>query len=70
MLSESWLKDKHPCLVYVKVLIRDKKKSLRRRLMMIKTKDQMTLIAKMYMLKIAQKNLNIHAIIHHIRCQH
>ena len=50
MLSESWLKDKHPCLVFVKVHIRDKG-SLRRRLMMIKTKNMMTLIAKMYRLK-------------------
>ena len=24
MLSESWLKDKHPCLVFVKVHITDK----------------------------------------------
>ena len=39
MLSESWLKDKHPCLVSVKVHIRDEG-SLRRRLMMIKTKNQ------------------------------
>ena len=36
------------------------KGSVRRRLMMIATKNQMTLIAKMYRLKIAQKNLNIH----------
>ena len=56
MLSESRLKDMHPCSVFVKVHIRDKV-SLRRRLMMIKTKNQMTLIAKMYRLKVAQKNL-------------
>ena len=41
-MSESWLDDKHPCLVFVKVHIREKG-SLRRRLMMIKTKNQMTL---------------------------
>ena len=45
MLSESWLEDKHPGLVFVKVHIRDKE-SLRVRLMMIKTKNQMTLIAR------------------------
>ena len=67
MLSESWLKDKHPCLVFVKVRIRHKG-GLRRRLMLIKTKNRMTLIAKMYRLKIAQKN--IHVMIHHIQCQH
>ena len=37
---------------------------------MIKTKNQMTVIAKMSWLKIAEKNLdmnlNIHVIIHHI----
>ena len=42
------------------------KGSLRRRLMMIKTKNQVTLIAKMHRLKIAKKNLNIHDTIHHI----
>ena len=69
MLSESWLKDKHPNLVFVKVHIRDKR-SLRRRLMIIKTKNQMILIAKMARLMIALKNLNmnlnIHVMIHHI----
>ena len=34
--------------------------------MMIKTNYLMALIAKMYRLKISQKNLNIHATIHHI----
>ena len=41
MLSDSWLKVMHPCLVFVIVYIRDKG-SLRRRLVMIKTKNQMT----------------------------
>ena len=44
MLSESWLKDMHHCLVLVKVHISDKE-SLRRTLMMIKTMNQITLIA-------------------------
>ncbi len=69
MLSESWLKDKHPCFVFVKVDTRDKG-SLKRRLMMIMTKNQMTLIDEMHRLKIAQRNLNlnlnIHVLIHHI----
>ena len=69
MLRESWQKDKHPSLVYVKVQIGDKG-SQRRRLMMIKTKNQMTLITKMYRLKISQMNLNmnlnIHVLIQHI----
>ena len=56
--SELWLKDMHPCSVFVKVHIRDKG-SLRSRLMMVKTKNQMTLITKIYRLKIAQKNLNM-----------
>ena len=38
MLSDSWLKDMHPCLVFVIVHIRDKG-ILRRRLVMIKTKN-------------------------------
>ena len=38
MLSDSWLKDMHPCLVFVIVHIKDKC-SLRRRLVMIKTKN-------------------------------
>ena len=42
VLSESWLKDKHPCFDFVKVHVRDKG-SLRKRLMMIKTKNQKTL---------------------------
>ena len=46
MLSDSWLKDKHPCLVFVKVHITDKGCLRRRR--MIKTKNQMTLITKVY----------------------
>ena len=69
MLSESWLKDKHPCLFFVKEHIRDEG-SLKRRLMMIMTKNQTTLIVKMYRLKIAQNNLNmnlnIHVMIHHM----
>ena len=38
MLSESWLKDKHPCLVFVKVHIRDKGR-LRSRLMMFQDQE-------------------------------
>ena len=53
----------------VKIHIRGKG-SLRRRLMMIKTKNQMTVITKMYRLKIVQKNLNmnlkIDVMFHHI----
>ena len=37
-MSELWLDDKHPYLVFVKVHIRDKG-SLGRRLMMIKSKN-------------------------------
>ena len=63
MLSKSWLKDKPPCLAIVNVHISDKG-SLKRRLMMVKIKNQMTLIVKMYRLKIAQKNLNMNLNIH------
>ena len=49
--------DKPPCLVFVKVHIRDKR-SLRRRLMMIKTKNQMALMDKMYRLKMMIKTKN------------
>ena len=45
MLSKSRLKGKHPCLIFVKVHIRDKG-SLGRRLVMIKTKNQMTLMPR------------------------
>ena len=62
-------KNKYPFLVFVKVDIIDKG-SLRRRLMMIKTKNQMTLIAKMHSLESTLKNLNmnlnIHVLIHHM----
>ena len=59
LTSAEWIlaKRQASCLFFVIAHIRDKG-SLRRRLMM-KTKNQMTLIAKMYMLKISQKNLNI-----------
>ena len=58
MLSKSWLKDKHPRFVFAKVHVREKG-SLRRRLIMIKTKDKIILIAKMYRLKISLKNLSM-----------
>ena len=57
-------KDKHSCLVFVQVHIKDKW-SLRKRLVMTKTTNQMSLIVKMYRSKIAQKNLNIHVMFHH-----
>ena len=57
MLSESWLKDQHPCFVYVSVHIRDNG-SLRRRLMMIKAKNHITLIVDAQ-IEDSQKNLNI-----------
>ena len=62
MLSESWLKGK---LSTHKGQIESEEKADND-----STNNQMTLIAKMYRLKLAQKNLNmdlnIHVIIHHI----
>ena len=58
-------KDKHPCLVFCQSTHKRQSES-EEKLMMIKTKNQMTLIAKIYSLKIAQKNLNIHVMIHYI----
>ncbi len=66
-------KDKHPCLIFYQST------HVRQRESVEKADDnhyqeQMTLIAKIYRLKIAQKNLNmnlnIHVMVHHIRCQH
>ena len=58
MLSESWLKGK---LSTHKGQIGSEEKADNDSI-----NNQMTLIAKMYRLKLAQKNLNIHVIIHHI----
>ena len=62
MPSESWLKDNHPCLVFVKVLIKESEEKAD------DDQDHEWLIAKMYRLKITQKNLNmnlnIHVVIH------
>ena len=62
MLSESWLNGAF-LLSFCQSTHRDKG-CLRRRLVMIKTKNQMTLIAIVYRLKIAQKNLNMNLNIH------
>ena len=58
MLSDSWLKVMQPCLVFVIVHIRDKG-SLRRRLVMIKTKND----DQEYRLKTVLKNLMVHILI-------
>ena len=68
MLSESRLKGKHPCVIFVKVHITDNG-SLEKRMVMIKTKNQMTLMPRctgQNAQNIMNMNMIIHVMIHHI----